>query len=380
MRKHHSYSVCYLTIFVLAWCYELGSGLTNYTIDITSNRSLTIPAVCNVILRCLDGNVMLVVSENITCDSSEASVITCNQLMSGSSASFTCANSVLNLNVNQSAVIYMEENGTAVDVLRRTRQLPCTPVVSCDVTSIVRWERYFDMLTNVSDMMSDDGTLTVRSKQYGRYRCYGHHDPDGLLYNAYGGPRFADTNENHKVTVNQDAELLCSPSFYPAVNFKWIFEFEINGSREVPCVNQSQRVTDRIRLSCTMNSSTLIIEDTEFDDAGVYWCEASHQYNGRNKTFHLSIKSQLTPLWPAIGIILELSLVAIIILGHEYYQRHQQKKTPGSPFIDPPETETKDDDTEAYNFPSVSNDRPSHDKRHRIGSITQQSLLPDPVQ
>ena len=84
------------------------------------------------------------------------------------------------------AVIYMEENGTAVDVLRRTRQLPCTPVVSCDVTSIVRWERYFDMLTNVSDMMSDDGTLTVRSKQYGRYRCYGHHDPDGLLYNAYG--------------------------------------------------------------------------------------------------------------------------------------------------------------------------------------------------
>ena len=94
------------------------------------------------------------------------------------------------------------------------------------------------------------------------------------------------------MTVNQDAELLCSPSFYPAVNFKWIFEFEINGSREVPCVNESQRVTDRIRLSCTMNSSTLIIEDTEFDDAGVYWCEASHQYNGRNKTFHLSIKSE----------------------------------------------------------------------------------------
>ena len=42
--------------------------------------------------------------------------------------------------------------------------------------------------------------------------------------------------------------------------------------------------------------------------------------------------------------------------------------------------ETKEEDTEAYSFPSVSNDRPSHDKRHRIGSITQQSLLPDPAQ
>jgi len=110
-----------------------------------------------------------------------------------------------------------------------------------------------------------------------------------------GGPRFADNDENHKVTVNQDAELLCSPNFHPDVSFRWFFEYDIgNGSREVWCTNQSEseRVTERIRLSCTMNRSTLIIRDTEFDDAGVYWCEAAHMFNRRNKTFHLSIKSE----------------------------------------------------------------------------------------
>ena len=113
-----------------------------------------------------------------------------------------------------------------------------------------------------------------------------------------GGPRFADNDENHKVTVNQDAELLCSLNFHPAVTFKWIFEFAISddGSREVVCTNEneSQPITDTVESDYLVyqTATLFIIMDTEFDDAGVYWCKASHMYNSHNKTFHLSIRSE----------------------------------------------------------------------------------------
>ena len=117
------------------------------------------------------------------------------------------------------------------------------------------------------------------------------------VFVVLGGPRFATPNEHHKVTVNQDTELLCSPSSYPAVNFKWYFEFDTNnGSREIICPpNQTNPVivTDRITIFCSANRSTLVIKETEFDDEGVYRCQAFHRFNERNKTFHLNVKSRL---------------------------------------------------------------------------------------
>ena len=88
------------------------------------------------------------------------------------------------------AVLYTEENTTAVDVLRRRQELPCTPVVSCNSNSSIIWERSefgSDAFTDVLEMISGDGTLTVQPKQYGRYRCsVNNSNAAGLLYNAYG--------------------------------------------------------------------------------------------------------------------------------------------------------------------------------------------------
>jgi len=88
------------------------------------------------------------------------------------------------------AVLYTEENTTAVDVLRRRQELPCTPVVSCNESSSIVWERSefgSDEFTNILDMISGDNTLTVLPKQYGRYRCsVNTGNAVGLLYNAYG--------------------------------------------------------------------------------------------------------------------------------------------------------------------------------------------------
>jgi len=49
-------------------------------------------------------------------------------------------------------------------------------------------------------------------------------------------------------------------------------------------------------------------------------------------------------------------------------------------FFSSSDLEKRDDDTEAYNFPSHSQSTHSHEKRHRVDSITKESLLPDSVQ
>ena len=84
--------------------------------------------------------------------------------------------------VSIAAVVYEEENNTAVDVLSRSKQLSCTPVVSCNETGNVSWST----TSGATNMFNDENIITADVKQYGTYTCYAAGDTTGLVYHAYG--------------------------------------------------------------------------------------------------------------------------------------------------------------------------------------------------
>lgn len=159
------------------------------------------------------------------------------------------------------------------------------------------------------------------------------------IFVVLGGPRFSKSNEYLRVKLNERVEFACNPSSEPSI-------IETRWTKDgVPLVNNGS-------VLLRSNNSTLVINKAAYDDEGVYTCLAKNMYNCDTKRFQLKVRSKLfhcyfsytfslltyctgplTPLWPAIGIILELAIVAAIIIGYERYKKYQEKKEKYKPSL-----------------------------------------------
>ena len=89
-----------------------------------------------------------------------------------------------------------------------------------------------------------------------------------------GGPRFADRNEHTRVTLNDRVEFTCNPISYPAdVNVRWL--------------------KDGDKLDPELNRETIVFEEANYDDEGVYTCVACNKYNCNSKNFQLKVRSKV---------------------------------------------------------------------------------------
>ncbi|XP_071170404.1 neuroplastin-like [Mytilus edulis] len=188
--------------------------------------------------------------------------------------------------------------------------------------------RSFDGITRLSTLVISKDK--VMEGDTGTYTCKFDGSPDEQSVSI---EVFRDTKEkdqkNFKTTSSVYTEgetltLVCPILSALMANVTW--------SRDVtPALDMVERASYSVHGTTTTNGK-LTITDLIPEDRGHYMCTAKW-YSGEATFKHLvRVKSRLAPLWPAIGIIVEvLALFLIIILCG-------RKKKDSAPLAPPPST------------------------------------------
>ncbi|XP_063434152.1 neuroplastin-like [Mytilus trossulus] len=188
--------------------------------------------------------------------------------------------------------------------------------------------RSFDSNTKLSTLVISKDK--VMEGDTGTYTCKfdGSSDERSVSIEVFKDTKEKD-QKNFKTTSSvytegEKLELLCPILSALMANVTW--------SRDVtPELEKLERASYSVDGTTTTNGK-LTITDLTPEDRGHYMCTAKW-YSGEATFKHLvRVKSKLAPLWPAIGIIVEvLALFLIIILCG-------RKKKDSTPLAPPPST------------------------------------------
>lgn len=195
-----------------------------------------------------------------------------------------------------------------------------------------------------------NSTLLVKAaqeKHLGDYSCT-FTLSDGERYNATI-PLNAAANVDSlglsvSVTEGDTAELRCKPWGRPLPTVRWMKQDLTTEALSVVSNTSDSRY--RFAPIGTVPNCILYVDSTVLSDRANYVCIAENTYGAGNNTLLLRVKSKLAPLWPVIGIIVEIVLLAIIIIIYEVYKKKKstdQKGEEKEQITNSHETKTSDD-------------------------------------
>ncbi|XP_065672821.1 neural cell adhesion molecule 1-like [Hydra vulgaris] len=164
----------------------------------------------------------------------------------------------------------------------------------------------------------------VKYSNGGKYSCIAKLSIDGFYVESYTkifdlAEISAEKNQPSKeevVKAGSDVTLVCDIAGYPAPKYVWKkFEAVIDNYTD-----------SRYKFSKENESEyeTLTINDVTYSDRAVYSCIVNFNHSQVVKEFTLRVRDPLNALWPAVGILIEAVLLAIIIFSCEACKKSKQ--------------------------------------------------------
>lgn len=208
--------------------------------------------------------------------------------------------------------------------------------LKCPLEPPVNWAKGKAIVNpgNHYSVNAENGTLTIvkllSGDLAGVYTCNNSvSSSEFVVIAAAVAKKFSDRSV--VLTEGGKLDLKCSAWGYPAPTIQW-FKVSTDGQAEVELTSNKRVVLADSEDG--LRNGSLTITDISIDDYGTYKCVADNGHSyvlDTNSTVNsaailVRVKDKFTPLWPFIGIIVEIIILLTIIV---VYERRKSKQEDG---------------------------------------------------
>lgn len=158
----------------------------------------------------------------------------------------------------------------------------------------------------------------AKTEDSGEYICvftFTSHPSANATIQVKASPEIIGHKRSENKNEGQEALLYCKSIGYP--HPEWIWRQEVNG-----IFRDIDNSSGRFIISNKESSTELRIINLQIsEDPGNYQCNATNAVNSTTSVTLLRVRSHLAPLWPFLGILVEIIILVIIIVVYEKRKR-----------------------------------------------------------
>nr|CAH8856173.1 unnamed protein product [Trichobilharzia regenti] len=172
---------------------------------------------------------------------------------------------------------------------------------------------------------------------YGKYYCMFNVVP-GTMETAEVEINIPPLIHKYERSVNPYSGVkytfLCDVVAYPPITepITWVrndvpITIQSNGQAYIQDYDSENRIHFETK---NISNDQIVFDSIQPDDRAVYSCFVRGALGNDTAAFYLRVKDRRAPLWPLIGIILEISILLIIIVIYELKRRERAKRRDAS--------------------------------------------------
>ena len=107
-------------------------------------------------------------------------------------------------------------------------------------------------------------------------------------------------------------------------SFTWTWSFTSNSRNNASQLTNGDRYTISTSSSSSPASSTLVVSPAYRSDTGNYYCQAANSYGTHKRVTLGRVKDQYISLWLALGLLAEIAILVLIIVGNSFASKSLQ--------------------------------------------------------